>query len=328
MARPLRIEFPDAIYHISARGNERKDIFWDDRDRERFLGYLETSVLRYKANIHVYCLMSNHYHLFLSTPDGNLSQIMRHINGGYTTYYNKRHNRAGHLFQGRYKAILVDADPYAGELSRYIHLNPVRAGIAGEPEKYPWSSYAAYIGKEVPPGWLTTAWLLRYFGKKTAETRKAYRFFVEAAMGVTENPLKAATAGLILGRAEFVEEIRERYLGGKKQGRDIPALRELTKASIGRIIEEAGKELRDKPELARKAAIYLIHRYSGRSLREIGERFAIGESAVSQASRRFESVLKERPALRKMVERMQKTLGCQMCRPDPRVYSFNDGFAR
>jgi putative transposase len=252
--------------------------------------------------------MSNHYHLLLSTPEGNLSQIMRHINGGYTTYFNNRHNRAGHLFQGRYKAILVDADPYAGELSRYIHLNPVRAGIAEQPEKYPWSSYADYIGKESPPGWLTTGWLLRYFGKKTVEARKAYRFFVRAAMGVTEDPLKAATAGLILGRTEFVEEIQERYLGGKKKGRDIPALRELTKASIERISEEAGKEFRDKPELARKAAIYLSHRYSGRSLREIGERFAVGESAVSQASRRFESGLKESPALRKMVERIRKAL--------------------
>lgn len=308
MARPLRIEFPDAVYHISARGNERKDVFWDDRDRERFLGYLETSVLRYKVNIHVYCLMSNHYHLLLSTPEGNLSQIMRHINGGYTTYFNKRHNRAGHLFQGRYKAILVDADPYAGELSRYIHLNPVRAGIAARPGKYFWSSYSTYIGKETPPGWLNTDWLLRYFGKKTAEAKKAYRFFVQAALGTTEDPLKAATAGLILGRAEFVEEIRERYLGGKKKGRDIPALRELTKTSIERIIEEAGREFRDKSELARKAAIFLSHRYSGRSLREIGAQFAIGESAVSQASRRFESALQDSPALRKMVERIRKAV--------------------
>jgi putative transposase len=140
MARPLRIEFPDAFYHVTARGNERRNIFRDDRDRQRLLGYLESAVLRYKAVVHVYCLMSNHYHLLLSTPAGNLSQIMRHINGGYTTYFNKRHDRAGHLLQGRYKAILVEADPYAGELSRYIHLNPVRAGIAGRPEEYPWSS--------------------------------------------------------------------------------------------------------------------------------------------------------------------------------------------
>ncbi len=134
MARPLRIEYAGAFYHITSTGNERKDIFNNERDFERFLTYLETAVQRYKAVIHVYCLMSNHYHLLLETPMGNLSQIIRHINGAYTTYYNTKWQRAGHLFQGRYKAILVEADEYAGELSRYIHLNPVRAGITDRPE--------------------------------------------------------------------------------------------------------------------------------------------------------------------------------------------------
>jgi putative transposase len=308
MARPLRIEYPGAFYHIMARGNERKDIFRDDRDRERFLGYLETSVLRYKAVVHAYCLMGNHYHLFLSTPEGNLSQIMLHINGGYTAYFNKRHVRAGHLLQGRYKAILVDGDVYAGEISRYIHLNPERAGMAERPEKYLWSSYAAYIGEAASPSWLTTDWLFRYFGKKTVKAQKAYRLFVEAAVGATEDPLREAKAGLILGSDEFIEEITEKYLGGKKKGRDIPALRELKKASIEKIAEEAAKEFPDKPELARKAAVYMAHQYSGRSLREIGERFAIGESAVSQASRRFEAALKRNRAMRRGVERIRKAV--------------------
>jgi len=181
---------PGAFYHITARGNEQKDLFRDDNDRERFLGYLETAAGRYKAVIHVYCLMSNHFHLLLSTPEGNLSQIMRHINGGYTTWFNKRHNRFGHLFQGRYKAILVDADPYAGELSRYIHLNPVRADMVGQPEEYPWSSYRAYTGKTKPPRWLTTDWLLRYFGQKPATAKKAYTFFVKAVLEKTKTTLK------------------------------------------------------------------------------------------------------------------------------------------
>ncbi|HDO21625.1 MAG TPA: transposase, partial [Nitrospirae bacterium] len=140
MARPLRIEYPGAFYHITSRGNERKDIFKSARDREKFLSYLESSTQRYGAVIHVYCLMTNHYHLLLETPLGNLSQIMRHINGAYTTYFNTRRQRSGHLFQGRYKAIVVDADEYAEELSRYIHLNPVRAGIVERPEEYQWSS--------------------------------------------------------------------------------------------------------------------------------------------------------------------------------------------
>jgi len=307
MARPLRIEYPSAFYHITARGNEQKDIFRDDKDRERFLGYLETAAGRYKAVIHVYCLMSNHFHLLLSTPEGNLSQIMRHINGGYTTWFNKRHNRFGHLFQGRYKAILVDADPYAGELSRYIHLNPVRAGMVKQPEHYQWSSYAAYRSKAKPPRWLTTDWLLQYFGQQPVTAKKAYVFFVKAAMGTEEeDPLKEATSTLILGTSEFIDDIREKYLGDKKRGRDIPALKELTKVTLEGIIKAAQEEFRGKPELARKAAIYLSHRYSGRSLREIGEHFGIGESAVSQAGRRFESDMKESFMVRRKVERTRK----------------------
>ena len=125
MARPLRITYPGAFYHITSRGNERKEIYKTNRDREKFLSYLESATERYGAMIHVYCLLNNHYHLLLETPSGNLSQIMRHINGAYTTYFNTKRNRAGHLFQGRFKAILVDIDEYSKELSRYIHLNPV-----------------------------------------------------------------------------------------------------------------------------------------------------------------------------------------------------------
>lgn len=145
MSRPLRIEYPGAFYHVTARGNERKDIFADDRDQERFLFYVNAAFERYKARIHAYCLMSNHYHLLIETPVGNLAQTMRHINGLYTTYFNVKRNRNGHLFQGRYKAILVEKDEYAGELSRYIHLNPVRAKIVERPEDYEWSSYRSYI---------------------------------------------------------------------------------------------------------------------------------------------------------------------------------------
>lgn len=120
MARQLRIEYPGAFYHVTSRGNEQKEIFRSKKDREQFLHYLETAKERYGAVIHSYCLMNNHYHLLLETPTGNLSQVMRHINGAYTTYFNVKRKRFGHLFQGRYKAILVDADEYAKELSRYI----------------------------------------------------------------------------------------------------------------------------------------------------------------------------------------------------------------
>lgn len=138
MGRPLRIEYPGAFYHVTSRGNEKKEVFKSQKDREKFLSYLESATERYGAAIHVYCLMSNHYHLLVETPEGNLSQIMRHINGAYTNYFNTKRQRAGHLFQGRYKAILVEKDAYSLELSRYIHLNPVRAGMVQLPEDYRW----------------------------------------------------------------------------------------------------------------------------------------------------------------------------------------------
>lgn len=253
MARPLRIEYPGAFYHITARGNERKDIFRDERDRERFLAYLETAVVRYKAVIHVYCLMNNHYHLLMSTPGGNLSQIVRHINGAYTVYFNKRHHRFGHLFQGRYKAILVDADEYAGELSRYIHLNPVRAGLATLPEGYPWTCYMNYIGRKKAAWWQTTDWLLRYYGKSPEEAKREYRAFVEAKIGVSEeSPLKEAIASTILGGPEFIEDIKRKYLGGRKRNRDVPAVAALTKQAPQEIEERVQLEFRDRPEHIRK----------------------------------------------------------------------------
>ena len=160
MSRPLRICFPGAFYHITSRGNERKDVFKSKSDKEKFLEYLESAVLRYKGVIHIYCMMSNHYHLLLETPSGILSQIMRHINGAYTNYFNKKRNRSGHLFQGRYKGVLVDIDEYAQELSRYIHLNPVRANMVEAPEQYAWSSYRYYTGFKKPPKWLKTDFIL------------------------------------------------------------------------------------------------------------------------------------------------------------------------
>ena len=172
MARPLRIQYPGAVYHITSRGNERKDVFKSKRDREKFLSYLKTATERYGAKIHVYCLMGNHYHLLLETPEGNLSQIMRHINGAYTTYFNTKRNRSGHLFQERIKAILVEADEYATHLSRYIHLNPERAGMVGNPVDYPWTSYRHYIGREKPPEWLVTDFVLGFFGRTCKVTSK------------------------------------------------------------------------------------------------------------------------------------------------------------
>ena len=310
MARPLRIEYPGAFYHITARGNERKDIFKGAQDYEKFLSYLEASTQRYGAIIHVYCLMGNHYHLLLETPLGNLSQIMRHINGSYTTYFNTRRKRAGHLFQGRYKAILVDADGYAGGLSRYIHLNPLRAGLSSRPEHYRWSSYQYYIGKKRTPEWLKLDFILGYFGRRISTAQNRYHEFVNALVDKEYvSPLKDTLASTILGGFDFVNEIKDKYLSSKELDRNLPALTELLRGpSLEEISNVVKAKLSEDPVLLKKATLYLCHRYSGRTLKEIGAHFGIGESAVSQASSRFRLMLDKSIKLRKKIDTISKKL--------------------
>ena len=165
MARALRIEFAGAFYHVTSRGNERKPIYRDAADRLRKLAIIADIVDRFHLLLHAYVLMDNHYHLLIETLDANLARAMRALNGDYAKQFNRVHRRVGHLFQGRYKAILVDRDSYLVELSRYIHLNPVRAGIVERAEQYRWSSAQAYVGRRAAPRFLTMADLLGRFGR-------------------------------------------------------------------------------------------------------------------------------------------------------------------
>ncbi len=160
MTRPLRVEYSGAIYHIINRGNAGENLFKGIKDRENFLKYLEKAVDRFSVKIHTYCLMTNHYHFLVETLQPNLSKAFQWINVSYAAYFNRKYRRKGHLFQGRFKSILVDADEYLKQLSRYIHLNPVRTKLVEHPGDYPWSSYPVYIGKKKSPGWLQTRWLL------------------------------------------------------------------------------------------------------------------------------------------------------------------------
>jgi putative transposase len=310
MARPLRIEYSDAFYHITSRGNERKDIFKTRKDREQFLSYLESAAERYNAVIHAYCLMGNHYHLLLQTPLGNLSRIMRHINGAYTTYYNVKKQRIGHLLQGRYKALLVDMDAYAQELSRYIHLNPVRAGIVKRPEEYLWSSYRHYINMDSDPKWLHTGFILSYFNRSISKAKKAYRQFVESlAEQVYENPLKDVVGSTILGNDDFVSQIKEKYLHGKRADRNVPALKKLTEnPAIEHIATAVERMLGDEPALSKRVKLYLCHQCTGKQLKEVGEYFSVGESGVSQASRRVAMTLEKDKKLRVMIEEIKGRL--------------------
>jgi len=292
MGRPLRIEFPGAFYHVTSRGNEQRDIYKSEADRERFLTYLESAAERYGAVFHAYCLMSNHYHLMIETPEGNLSRIMKHINNSYTNYFNIKRKRAGHLLQGRYKAILIEADAYAAELSRYIHLNPVKAKMVPSPEEYKWSSYRFYAEGN-GPSWLSTGFVLGYFGTEQNEQRRSYRTYVMEAVGKKcPDPLAGSIASTILGSEDFVREIRERYLEGRDSDRDIPALRELKqRPDIFKIREAAEKAFPEDGKLARAAGIYLCHRFSGTRLKEIGDLYGISESGVNRSCGRLESRL-------------------------------------
>jgi putative transposase len=156
----MRIEFPGAVYHITARGNERKMMFLDDHDREAFLVLMRQVKERFNWLIHSYVLMGNHYHLLVETVEANLSRGMRQLNGVYTQVFNRRHKRVGHLFQGRFKAILIEKDSYLLEISRYLALNPVRTGMVSRAEEWPWSSYRTTIGIADPPSWLQVDWIL------------------------------------------------------------------------------------------------------------------------------------------------------------------------
>jgi len=308
VARPLRIEYPGAFYHVTSRGNEQKDVFKSRRDREQFLSYLKSSTERYGAVIHAYCLMSNHYHLLLETPEGNLSQIMRHINGAYTTYFNVKRKRAGHLFQGRFKAILVEADEYAAELSRYIHLNPVKVGIVARPEEYEWSSYRYYIGQAEAPTWLRTSFILAYFGGMSGVEN--YREFInEFREQESESPLKGAVAATILGSSEFVKRVTQAHLGEMQADRNVPAIRKLARPTLDEIVTTVAKLIAEDTKFARKASIYFCHRYSGARVREVGERFGMSDAAITQASKRVRVDAEHDAKVRKKLDQVAKKLG-------------------
>ncbi len=317
MGRPLRIEYPGALYHITSRGNERKKIYLDEGDRLKFLAILEDYHDRYGILIHSYVLMDNHYHLILETPKGNLLKVMHGINGGYTGYFNRKYGRSGHLFQGRYKGILVDKDNYLVELSRYVHLNPVRVSMVKRPEEYKWSSYAGYIaeGKEVK--WVEYAWVLSKFGSNVKRAREKYRAYVEEGLkeGIEGTPLKAVQGQAVLGGEDFVEKIK-RTLKGKELSSDIvERKRFMTLPNPGDVIKEVAKafgtdeeRLREKgrkDNTARKAAIYFVQRYSGLSNEEIGKRFGgIHFSAVSKASERLKRAMADDRKLARLIEKI------------------------
>lgn len=277
MARPLRIEYPGAVYHITARGNEKKTIFKDDTDRGVFLNTLVQVNKRYNWLCHAYCLMGNHYHLLIETPDGNLSIGMRQLNGMYTQTFNKRHLRAGHLLQGRYKAILIQKDSHLLEACRYVVLNPVRAGLVKHPGDWIWGSYNSTAGKGIPHACLTLDWILGQFNNTLDKAEKEYKEFV--SHGVGDKSIWVDVKGQsILGDDEFVDGLKD-HLKKYKDIPDIPkSQRYLNRPSLEEIFKEG--VLQDKRNRNEKI-LEAVEKYGYRQ-REVADYLGIFFTSVSR----------------------------------------------
>lgn len=268
MSRPLRLEFEGALWHVTSRGNERRAIYRDDEDREQFLGVLGRVVSMFRWRLYAWVLMGNHYHLLLETPEPNLARGMRQLNGLYTQRFNRRHRRAGHLFQGRYKAILVEKEAHLLELCRYVVLNPVRAGLARSAKEWRWSSYRATVGQEAVPPWLDVESVLGPFGGRRAPGRERYRAFVSDGSRAGYEPWEQVQRQLFLGRDGFLEEIRERMKASRHDAEIPRAQRDLGRPALPQIVSSAAKAF-DVPEARirtrRGGAVRLAVAYLARS---------------------------------------------------------------
>ncbi len=287
MARPLRIAYPGAFYHVVNRGVEQRIIFADKSDYTQFLNLLELLHASFGFRVHSYCLMPNHYHLYLETPHGHLSRLMQQLDSRYTQWFNRRHRRIGPLFQGRYKALLVDKEAYSLAVSRYIHLNPVKAKLVRKPEAYAWSSYATFLGRRRPASFQETKWLLGQLGRSRGEARQAFHRFTTAGLQDSWEPFAAAEGGILLGSDRFVDWVKRRFLPRRRDGA-ISQLRHLQKPRDVTRIEEAVARLTTDPRLRRKLLVYALRRFTPLTLREVGDRVGGMQAVtVSQVVRRL-----------------------------------------
>ena len=276
MSRPVRIEFPSALYHVTARGDRREDIFEDDTDRQAFLRILADVVEQFNWLCYAWCLMDNHYHLLIQTPDANLSKGMRQLNGVFTQTYNRRHNKVGHLFQGRFKAILVDSDAYLLELARYVVLNPVRAGVVRKPEKWIWSSYRASVGLVPAEPFLAVDGLLAQFAKHRSVAQTRYARFVSEGIQAP-SPWQSLKGQVFLGDEQFVERMQTRLDKGQRRDVQIPvAHRRAPAPSLAQI---------EKQTSDRKLAFVRAHATGAYSYQQIAEHFGVHFTTVGRIVR-------------------------------------------
>lgn len=285
MSRPLRIEFPGAIYHVTSRGDRREPIYHDDEDRVAQIDVIARAMERFDAQVLAYCQMDNHFHLVLHTRRANLSRLMRHVNGVYTQAFNRRHGLTGHLFQGRFKAILVDREAYLLELCRYVELNPVRAGMVGDAGAWRWSSYRAHVGETAAQEWLDTAGLHAYLLGRPAVTaadrQRAARRYAELVASAPQRSLwdDGLTQQIYLGDASFVASMQA--LAGTQR---------TTNAEVPRQQRSAPRELHHwlASQPTREAALLHAHREGGLTMTAIARELGLSVARVSQLIARAE----------------------------------------
>ncbi|MFC1841105.1 transposase [Thermodesulfobacteriota bacterium] len=317
MARALRIEYEGAFYHITSRGNDRKRIFYSKTDYSRFKSYLKEGAKKFGFILHSYVLMTNHYHLLIETPNANLSKIMHYINGSYTTYINRKRGRRGHLFQGRYKSILVDRDNYLLELSRYIHLNPVKAGIVERPQDYINSSYNSYINKK-GEDIVCRDLIWSMISKKTKDAPSFYKSFAEdISIDELNNPLKDIYAGFVLGSKAFIKKALDTLDESRLKNTETSHRKTLSsnvepenvlKAVSGHLNIPANDLLQMKGE-SRSITVYILKLHTEMTNNEIGSYFGgLSYSAVAKIKQRLENRLLSDRSLKKKVMKLGRYL--------------------
>lgn len=283
MSRPLRLEYPGAIYHVTSRGNARSDIYITQQDRHTFLNVLAEVCEHYNWYCYAWCLMTNHYHLVIETADANLSRGMRQLNGAYTQSFNRVHQRVGHLFQGRYKAILIEKDGYLLEVIRYVLLNPVRAHMVRTAGQYPWSSYRAMINKVAAPDWLAKGWVLGHFGKREATAQKHFINFIRDAKNQTVI-WEQLRQQLYLGDEQFVRQ-QQKKRTTEKDLSEIPKIQRQTRIKP--------LDYYVKKHRQRNDAIYVAFTSGGYSQKEIADCFKLHYSSISKIIKQYEKKKKE-----------------------------------
>ena len=295
MARKARIHVPGGLYHVMLRGNAGEDIFFSKEDRYHFYLLLQEGISRFGYRVHGFCLMRNHIHLVLQVGKVPLSKILQNLSFRYTRWFNQKKKRIGHLFQGRYKALLVDADQYLLQLIRYIHLNPVRAKIVKRPEEYPWSGHKAYLGRQKLP-WLSTEWVLGQLGKRKLKAVEKYQEYVREGVqeGHREDFHRGKEDVRVLGDDKFVEEALGEEVEDKSKRMTLKEIvvkvcreycigeRELEKVSRNRKASEA-----------RSVIGYLCVQTGSATLTEVGKRFKRDVATISKGVRRVEQGVEE-----------------------------------